>query len=1389
MNKKNLFKTLVIFAIAAALTIPTLSVVADDDPEFEISSEALERPSRARPTLDDDIIFDNGMTLNMLGSTQWDTVYNLDSIIADDFVLTDPNTIITDVHWLGGTWNGDYVLCPYQIKFYDDDGTGMAPGTEIASYDFVPGDITETYVGPGDYYSYSVDLPTSLALMGGVQYWISIQGILDFPPQSGWALHYPTSFGADCAFKSVYFGVPNWAPSYWPGYDCAFQLTGIGWEIKMTNPQWPDEDGWDVHASYPMNLADDWMCSETGFVSDLHWWGSWWMDFMPEEFLYGFYLSIHEDIPADDPENPYGYSMPGELLWETYVPYYELAVTPIEVPGCGSGTGPFTYEVQLFDTYGDGWTTGTTPPYHTIDIYVGMTLVYDDVTLTSGPGPAIYPVTVYAGDIITLIFTDNGNWDDECYVYVKDQNGNNVIFNTGYYDYIPYIDGPDVWCEVLYGEAYGQGWFFPQEPWYEYPDHCWYYQYDYEEIPYPFLQFEGEIYWLDITADVWWPDWNPFEPPQWGWKTSEDHWNDDAVWRFLPRYRADYNEDFEASDGGYTHAVGPGPGTIDVWEWGNVDPSYLDGPTAAHSGTKCWATDLNADCPDYGDMVLDSIPITVGTGSPELTFYHWFDMGSAAFDAGNVKISTDGGATWSILYPNGGYPYTASSGNQGIAYEPCYAGYGSGNWDLATFDLTAYAGVTVIIRWHYGTSTVVPQPGWWIDDVMISGGGGGPEAPWYELIDPMEYYSLDMAFIITGEKLGSVNNVDTGEWFNWIQDAIDDSDTDDEDLIEVYLPWIDIHPTGTYVENVNVYKEVTLKAVEAVPDPTLTPVVVDGNQAGPCFYINADNVIIDGFEIINGLNGIEARSSGVSGCTIKNNDIHDNVNPTGYRGAGIMFYGWNGGFFGNTIENNEIYNNARQGIFLGWFYGTGDPVVSTDNDIIGNTIHDNGLDDIHAPDASCYGIQLTHADYNFIAENTIYHHQWLYGGYLPWGAGVYLWQSFENQVVENVIYRNDEGVRIWNPLGKVLLPNYINFNWFGKKCEELFTAIANYDDGNVVDARWNWYGQDNGPGGLIEDAITGRVADGAGEYVKGDLNFDPWRGIDADIVIKNSDGIEQTAFLVGEPIVFDGSGSFHCDINGVYVDNIGFEWNLDNLIHSDLEVFGYVYAEPGIYEIELMTSAPDFDLDFEDNNLLRDFAHTVITISAKGEPLVAFADPETFGEGGNGYQGKQGEPIQFHGLATGGVPPYTWHWDFADGYASTEQNPRHTYDKAGEFTVTLTVSDKEGNTASDTATATVEYDENDPPIDPVEINDIKGGFGLSATIVNPRNEPIEWNVNIEGKYVFKGTASGTIEPKSEETIETGFVLGLGNVEITINAGEITQKRSAFMLGPFILNLS
>ncbi|UCC79112.1 MAG: IPTL-CTERM sorting domain-containing protein [Candidatus Zixiibacteriota bacterium] len=81
---------------------------------------------------------------------------------------------------------------------------------------------------------------------------------------------------------------------------------------KMHYPQMPDTVGWDINATAPIILADDFMCTETGMVRDIHFWGAWLHDTVG--VINSFILSFHSDIPADSPFVPY--SRPGPVLWE-----------------------------------------------------------------------------------------------------------------------------------------------------------------------------------------------------------------------------------------------------------------------------------------------------------------------------------------------------------------------------------------------------------------------------------------------------------------------------------------------------------------------------------------------------------------------------------------------------------------------------------------------------------------------------------------------------------------------------------------------------------------------------------------------------------------------------------------------------------------------------------------------------------------------------------------------------------------------------------------------------------------------------------------------------------------------------------------------------------------
>ncbi len=113
-----------------------------------------------------------------------------------------------------------------------------------------------------------------------------------------------------------------------------------------------------------------------------------------------------------------------------------------------------------------------------------------------------------------------------------------------------------------------------------------------------------------------------------------------------------------------------------------------------------------------------------GANSPELTFQHWRSWGDTAlYDAGNVKISTDGtDGPWTLITPEEGYDgIVPTDWDNPMGGE--WAWGGSSGWTTATFDLSEYAGGTVHIRWDAGTEAWDDYngPGWRVDEIEVTG--------------------------------------------------------------------------------------------------------------------------------------------------------------------------------------------------------------------------------------------------------------------------------------------------------------------------------------------------------------------------------------------------------------------------------------------------------------------------------------------------------------------------------------------------------------------------------------------------------------------------------------------------------------------------------------------
>jgi hypothetical protein len=149
-------------------------------------------------------------------SSQDDTCYPFSSECADDF-MGDGNSVI-GVGWYGVYWNGT-PLAPdaFNVRFYSD-ASGL-PGTQLALT--TTSNYNET---AGDPYGYCSDVD-SFSKADGVKYHLSIQAVLCFPPQWGFASG--TGNGAQGSFQSALFGFPTWVPNttvFGIPYELAFLL-------------------------------------------------------------------------------------------------------------------------------------------------------------------------------------------------------------------------------------------------------------------------------------------------------------------------------------------------------------------------------------------------------------------------------------------------------------------------------------------------------------------------------------------------------------------------------------------------------------------------------------------------------------------------------------------------------------------------------------------------------------------------------------------------------------------------------------------------------------------------------------------------------------------------------------------------------------------------------------------------------------------------------------------------------------------------------------------------------------------------------------------------------------------------------------------------------------
>lgn len=122
---------------------------------------------------------------------------------------------------------------------------------------------------------------------------------------------------------------------------------------------------------------------------------------------------------------------------------------------------------------------------------------------------------------------------------------------------------------------------------------------------------------------------------------------------------------------------------------------------------------------------MNAPPLRLGTNAV-LVFDHWIASEidtrtpGRCWDGAIVEISTNGGQTFTQL--PGPYTYLLSGWDASPWPDgtPCFGGDGSAGWTEVTFDLSAFAGLTVVLRFHYGADDNTDREGWYVDNIRVA---------------------------------------------------------------------------------------------------------------------------------------------------------------------------------------------------------------------------------------------------------------------------------------------------------------------------------------------------------------------------------------------------------------------------------------------------------------------------------------------------------------------------------------------------------------------------------------------------------------------------------------------------------------------------------------------
>ena len=214
--------------------------------------------------------------------------------------------------------------------------------------------------------------------------------------------------------------------------------------------------------------------------------------------------------------------------------------------------------------------------------------------------------------------------------------------------------------------------------------------------------------------------------------------------------------------------------------------------------------------------------------------------------------------------------------------------------------------------------------------------------------------------------------------------------------------------------------------------------------------------------------------------------------------------------------------------------------------------------------------------------------------------------------------------------------------------------VAFTDNSSGSPASWKW---DFGDGNISTEQNPTHTYSKAGPY---NITLTANNSAGSNTVTKYN----YISIAKSEDAIIKGYAPLSVQFTDLSEGAISWKWSFGDGNISTEQNPTHTYSKAGQYTVTLTAN------NVAGSNVVTKYSY-ISVVNALEAPVAAFSAFPT--------SGKTLLNVSFTDKSTGS--PTSWKWSFGDGNVSTEQNPTHTYSKAGQYTISLTVNNVAGSSA------------------------------------------------------------------------------------------------------------